>query len=167
MSSWFLCTKTAHSGYQLATCRLSSQQTVLPNQRMFGQPLEMCSLAVQVCADQETRQLLRWWQAEDGVSAEGGLGDPPLLDLEIEAASAQLRLLRLMSEGTSEEEQERRAACGLEDRLFEACRANIERFEGPTAALEASGRSSNGSSIQVSSCAQSYTIMHTDAFSMR
>ena len=106
---------------------------------------------LQVAADSDTRRLLVRWQAEDGVPANAGLPDPPLLPLEIEAATAQLGLLRLLAEDVRAEGHDKETVA-VEEELFAACKANMERFEGPAAALDAERRAGNGATAQARPC---------------
>jgi hypothetical protein len=110
----------------------------------------MCAL--QVGSDTATRQLLLAWQREDGVPQDAGLSDPPLLLLEIEAAGAQLGLLRLLAEDAARplHNAPARDMARVEELLFRACKANMERFEGPASALEARAASgANGAADAV------------------
>ena len=93
------------------------------------------------------RATLAHWQAEDGIAADEGLPDPPLLDLEVEAASSEMRILRHLSAAEGDAAEARRESCAVARRLFDACRANMERFEEPAAALDAAhgGREGSGS----------------------
>lgn len=100
---------------------------------------------LQVGVDRATRAVLAQWQAEDGIGADEGLPDPPLLDLEVEAASSEMRILRHLSAEEGDAAQARREACDVARRLFDACRANMERFEGPAAALDAAHGGHEGS----------------------
>lgn len=87
---------------------------------------------MQVNTNQHLRSLLGKWQQEDGVAAgKGGLGDPPLLALEIEAASAELKLLKSLCGGESAQEEQD----AVWAQLLQACSAVLQRFESPTSAV--------------------------------
>lgn len=85
----------------------------------------------------ETRSLLREWQAQDGVDAhKTGLQDPPLLALEVEAAEAELTMLKEMFDDSagSDASLEERAA-----ELLKACVHTLARFESPQTVMPANG----------------------------
>ena len=83
----------------------------------------------------ETRQLLMEWQAQDGVDAhKTGLQDPPLLALEIEAAEAELTILKqVFAEGGSPDPPVQDG--GAE--LLKACMHTLARFESPHSMMSA------------------------------
>lgn len=86
--------------------------------------------------NQHLRSLLAKWQQEDGaVAGKGGLGDPPLLELEIEAAAAEVQLLKSLSGGEHTEEMQAQAWA----QLLQACSAVLQRFESPASAVHADG----------------------------
>ena len=81
---------------------------------------------MQANIEHATRQLLSEWQADDGVDAhKTGLQDPPLLALEIEAADAQLMMLKqTFADSASNDDAE-----GKGTALLEACMNILSRFE--------------------------------------
>lgn len=86
----------------------------------------------------ETRQLLMEWQAEDGVDAhKTGLQDPPLLALEVEAAEAELTILKQMVADTAGPD-----AQVTEDstELLKACVHTLARFESPHSMMSVSAQ---------------------------
>jgi hypothetical protein len=84
------------------------------------------------------RKLLAEWQEQDGVDPKkSGLQDPPLLALEVEAASAELALLReSFAESGDVDEDIAKQRISI---LLEACVRNLARFES-----SAVGSSSEG-----------------------
>jgi hypothetical protein len=85
----------------------------------------------------DTRQLLMEWQAQDGVDAnKTGLQDPPLLALEIEAAEAELIILKQLYEDSKAPDAQV-AEDGLE--LLNACVHTLARFESPQSVVPANG----------------------------
>lgn len=61
----------------------------------------------------------------------GGLGDPPLLALEIEAAAAEVQLLKSLTGSEHTEETQAEAWA----QLLQASSAVLQRFESPASAV--------------------------------
>lgn len=82
---------------------------------------------MQVNVDHETKQLLMQWQAQDGVDAsKTGLQDPPLLALEVEAAKAELTILKqIFADSKADAQAEEGSA------LLKSCVDSLARFESP------------------------------------
>lgn len=96
------------------------------------------SYGVQANVAHEARQLLMEWQAEDGVdSHKTGLQDPPLLALEVEAAEAELTILkRMFADSTAADSQAEESAT----ELLKACVHTLARFESPQSQMPTPGQ---------------------------
>lgn len=93
-------------------------------------------LDLQANSNQHLRTLLTKWQLDDGVAvSKGGLRDPPLLDLEIESAAAEVKLLKNLCSGENSQEMQDEAWC----QLLQACSAVLHRFESPSTAVRLGG----------------------------
>jgi hypothetical protein len=97
--------------------------------------------------NQRIRTTLAQWQAEDGVvPGKGGLPDPPLLALEIEAASAQLTLMKRLF--NSAQTGEAKHEIGIQ--LLRVCSGVVLRFENPMQPVPPPpGASTNGAASTV------------------
>jgi hypothetical protein len=98
--------------------------------------LEVTVAHMQANVAHKTRQLLMEWQAEDGVDAhKTGLQDPPLLALEIEAAGAELTILKQVYADRSATPDAQDEEAG--DKLLKACLLTLARFESPQSMMSA------------------------------
>ncbi|GMH32506.1 hypothetical protein BSKO_00340 [Bryopsis sp. KO-2023] len=80
-----------------------------------------------VDSDQNLRQGLAVLQAEDRLSDEMRIMDPPLLRLECEGSHSYLSMLLHLS---ITEGDDYLKACDVETRMVDVCLANLERFDG-------------------------------------
>lgn len=91
---------------------------------------EICSHARKVNTDDALRRCLAQWQAEDGVQIEAsGLSDPPLMKLETDTSSTLLSLLMHLFSATGAGADDRRRVCRVQQRLFQLCYDNLQRFD--------------------------------------